>query len=159
MSQENLQDYYTIIENCIETLGFDAETCRSDQPGQWNLTRGSANVWIDCWHIELQGRAYYQVMSPLMEVPHENQRPLFEELLGLNDKLFGVSFTLYNGLIWLKAIREARGMDVEEALNILARISTYADMYDDYLSNKYGGRMIGTADIVAAHGPTEEVQR
>lgn len=159
MGQENLQDYYAVIERSIEQLGFDAEACRSEQEGQWNLTRGSANVWIDCWHIELQGRAYYQVMSPLMEVPNENQRQLFEELLSLNDKLFGVSFTLYNGLIWLKAIREARGLDEEEALNILARISTYADMYDDYLSNKYGGRMIGAAEFVPAPGPTEEAKK
>jgi hypothetical protein len=159
MSQENLQDYYGIIEGCIEKLGFDAEACRTEQLGQWNLTRGSANVWIDCWHIELQGRAYYQVMSPLIEIPQENHRQMFEELLGLNDKLFGVSFTLYNGLVWLKSIREARGMDVEEAMNILARISTYADMYDDYLSNKYGGRMIGSADSVSAPGPTEEAVR
>lgn len=137
---ENLDEYYRIIEESIRRLGIDPATCRGEQQGQWNLSQGSASVWIDLWHIERQGRAYYQVMSPVMQLPETgNRQALFEELLQLNDKLFGVAFSLYKNLVWMKTIREARGMDVEEALNILTRIATYADMYDDYLIDKYGG--------------------
>lgn len=153
---EDLSHYYTIIEECIQRLGVDPAVCRGEQPGQWNLTQGSANVWIDLWHIELQGRAYYQVMSPVMQLPARGLEEFLQELLSLNDKLFGVAFSLYQGMIWLKTIREARGMDVDEAMNILTRIATYADMYDDYLIDKYGGRMLEPKADIAAPGPRSD---
>ncbi len=142
---ENLSTYHAIIEAALQALNISPATARGQQPGQWNLQHGSAQVWIDCWHIERQGRAYYQVMSPVMELPGENQAHLMEELLHLNDKLFGVAFSLYKGLVWMKSIRECQGMDADEAQNILARIATYADMYDDYLIAKYGGRKPSTS--------------
>jgi Putative bacterial sensory transduction regulator len=136
---EDLTPFYAIIEASIRRLDIDPDTCRGEQPGQWNLTHGSAHVWMDLWHIELQQRAYFQVMSPVMQMPANpaHTQALFEELLQINDKLFGVAFSLYKGMVWLKTIREARGMDADEALNILTRVAKYADMYDDYLVNKY----------------------
>ena len=75
-----------------------------------------------------------------MKLPADEVRlPFFQELLELNDKLFGVAFGIYNGWTWLKVIREVDGMDENEAFAMLTRIGNYADQYDDYLINKYGG--------------------
>jgi hypothetical protein len=150
---EDITQYYTTIEQALTALNIAPATARGEQLGQWNLQHGSAQVWIDCWHIERQGRAYYQVMSPVMEIPSDNTGQLMEELLHLNDKLFGVSFSLYKGLVWMKTIRECRGMDAEEAQNILARIATYANMYDDYLIAKYAGRKPADGSVSAPGTP------
>lgn len=148
MDNSTLAQYYAIIENGIRHLGLEPEATRSGQPGQWNLNQGSADVWMDLWYIELQERAYFQVMSPIMRMPQDDDchKGLYKELLQLNDKLFGVAFSLFKDIIWLKTIREADGMDEQESLNILTRVAHYADMYDDFLINKYGGLPPGTID-------------
>ena len=134
---ENLETYYNLVEECIGKLGVDAASCRGEKPGQWSLKKGSVNVWIDVFHLEKEGRAYFQVMSPVMKVPTQNKGGLFEELLTINDRLFGVAFTLYKETVWLKVIREVQGMDVNEAFAMITRIGNYADQYDDELKAKY----------------------
>jgi hypothetical protein len=131
--------YYQMVENFIASIGVDPSQCRGNTPGQWSLYRGSALVYVDLWHIEKENRAYIQCMSPVMPLPEMSlQGALFQELLEINDKLYGVGFTLYNGHIWLKHIREVDGLDANEAAAIMNRIGIYADQYDDYLKQKYG---------------------
>ena len=137
--QPDLSPLYNIIESCIADLGVDPATARGNSPGQWSLIKGSAKVWIDLWYIEREGRPYYQVMSPVLAIPATNQAAFFQELLEINDKLFGVAFTIYNGWAWLKVIRECDGMDKNEAFAMLTRIGNYADQYDDVLIAKYAG--------------------
>jgi len=140
----DLTPYYQLVENVITKLGVDPSICRSKdgngeiKAGQWNMLRGSAKVWIDLWYIEKEKRAYYQVMSPVMQIPENNKAALFQELLEINDKLYGVAFTIYNNWVWLKVIREVDGMDENEAFAMLTRIGNYADQYDDHLIGKYG---------------------
>ena len=62
-----------MIESCISRLGIDPIVSRGKNPGQWTLLKGSAKVWIDCWHIEKEGRSYFQVMSPVMKVPEDKK--------------------------------------------------------------------------------------
>ncbi|MCB9230442.1 MAG: YbjN domain-containing protein [Bacteroidia bacterium] len=138
--ENDLQSQYDIVEACIAKLGVDVASTRGQKPGQWSLVKGSAKVWIDLWYIEREKRAYYQVMSPVMKLPEPaNRLPFFQELLELNDKLFGVSFSIYNDWTWLKVIREVDGMDENEAFAMLTRVGNYADQYDDYLIGKYQG--------------------
>lgn len=137
-TQEDLSKYYGMVEECISRLGVDPAICRHETTaGKWSLVKGSAKVWIDVWHIENEGRAYFQVMSPVMQIPVDNRGALFQELLQINDKLFGVAFTIFNDWVWLKVIREVKGMDGDEAFAMLTRIGNYADQYDDLLINKY----------------------
>lgn len=132
-----MQNFFQVVEDSIRMLGIDPIACRGQKEGQWSLTKGSANVWIDCWYIEREKRSYYQVMSPVMKIPAARQAELFQELLEINDKLFAVAFTIYDGWVWLKVIREADGMDANEAFALMTRIGNYADDYDDMLKNKY----------------------
>jgi hypothetical protein len=142
---ENLSSYYTIIEECIQRLGIDPVQCRGEKEGQWSLTKGSAKVWLDLWHIEREGRAYLQVMSPFMEVPASNREVFFEDLLKTNDQMFGVAFSVYDGWSWLKVIREVDGLDSDEAFAMLTRVGNYADKYDDEFLEKYGKDLAGGA--------------
>lgn len=133
----NIQTYYDMIEGCIRQLGVDPTTCRGNQAGSWALFRGSAKVYIDCWHIESEGRAYFQVMAPVMKVPDQNRETFFFDLLSFNDKLFSCAFALYNDWAWIKMIRECDGLDVDEAMAIIQRVGSYADQYDDLLKQHY----------------------
>ena len=135
----DLTPYYQIVESCITRVGADPVASRDTKPGAWTLKKGSAKVWIDVWYIEKEGRPYIQIMSPVMKVPKDGLRraSLFEELLGINDKLFGCAFTVFNDFAWLKTIRECEGLDENEAFAMLTRIGNYADDYDDYLLQKY----------------------
>lgn len=152
---QDLSYYYAMIEDIIRNLGVDPALCRGANAGQYSLRLGSAQVWIDVWHIESQGRPYIQVMSPVMRLPvAEVQHAYFRELLEINDKLYGVAFTVYNGWAWLKHIRETDGLDRSEAEAIIHRIGVYADDYDDYLKGKYGEAPVQEASAPGAPAKT-----
>ena len=133
----NLDPKYKLVETAIARLGVDPAKCRGQKPGQWSLIRGSVKVWLDLWHIEKENRAYFQVMSPVVKIPTEQKEQFYEELLKINDKLFGVAFSLYKENAWIKVIREVDGMDENEAFAMITRVGNYADKYDDELKNKY----------------------
>jgi hypothetical protein len=135
---ENLQYYYDMIDSCIRDMGVDPALCKGDKPGQWNLKRGSASVWIDVWHIEQENRGYFQVLAPVMQVPPVNQQAFFQELLELNYTFYGVAFVKHNDWIYVKLIRECDGMEQKEAAATITRVGWYADEYDDKLKVKYG---------------------
>lgn len=134
---ENLDFYYRMIDTAIAKLGVDPEACRGERKGQWTLTKGSAKVWLDLWHIEKEGRAYFQAMCPVLPVPTKNLEAFYRELLEINDKLFGVAFTIYKEWAWIKTIREVAGMDENEAFAMITRVGNYGDQYDDVLKQKY----------------------
>lgn len=148
----NLQNYYDMIESCIQSLGVDPTTTRGERAGSWSLVRGSAKVYIDCWHIEGEDRPYFQVMAPVMQVPEQNKESFFQDLLSFNDKLFSCAFALYNGWAWMKMIRECEGLDQAEALAIIQRVGSYADQYDDLLKQHYEASTAGVESNEGAGG-------
>ena len=153
MADFDLEPYYKIVENCIQRLGVDPALCRGEKPGQWNLKKNNTDVWIDLWYIEREQRPYYQVMAPVIQVPEQNKAVLFEELLTINDQLYGVAFTLYKDWVYLKVIREVQGMDEDEAFAMLTRIGNYADDYKQKLAIKYGESTQSSDNLRGGPGP------
>ncbi|HEY6162021.1 MAG TPA: YbjN domain-containing protein [Bacteroidia bacterium] len=135
---ERIEHYYEMIDNIIKGFGVDPSACKSETPGQWNLKKGSAPVWVDVWKMQDQEYGYLQIMAPICEVPVNNQHLFTKELLEINHQLYGVAFTIYKEWAYLKMIRELDGLDESEALAMFNRIGNYADQYDDILKNKYG---------------------
>ncbi|MBN1251957.1 MAG: YbjN domain-containing protein [Bacteroidales bacterium] len=136
----DLQKYYQFAENCISILGVDPKVCRGEKAGQWNLKRGSANVWIDVWETEQKNYGYFQCMAPVIEVPTKNTEAFYREILEINHNLYGVAMTKFNSWIYLKTNRELDGLDQNEMMAMINRIGVYADQYDDLLRNKYWGQ-------------------
>ena len=63
--------------------------------------RGDQEVWIDCWHIEEEDRAYFQVLAPILEVPSDMPLPFYREVLEINYNLFGVAFGIFKNItLW-----------------------------------------------------------
>ena len=136
---ENLANYYAIVEGTITDLGINPADCRGQKPGQWDLKKGSANVWVDIMYIEKEQRAYFQVMAPVTQIPSTNLEEFYKELLEINYGFYGVSFVKFETWIYIKIIREADGLDKSECTNMINRVGNYADYYDDILQEKYLG--------------------
>ena len=76
-------------------------------------------------------------MSPIMKIPLIRKEAFFKELLEINDKLFGVAFSIYKEQVWIKVLREAIGMDTDEAYASITRIGAYGVTYAKHLTEKY----------------------
>lgn len=142
---DNLNFYYNIVENAIAKLGLDPQVARRQQAGKWTITKGKIPVWIDVYYIEREKRIYFQVASPVMKMPGTNNGKIAQELLALNNQLFGVAFCTNKHHVYIKTIREAEGLDMNEAFSMILRVGNYADKYDHVLKQKYPGWV--TADF------------
>lgn len=136
-----LNSYYAVVEEAIRQLGINPEEARGKEEGQWDLKKGDLSVWIDLFWSKQNNEAYFQVMAPIMEIPPQVsvQNELFKDLLEINDRLYAVSFSIYNNWVWLKTLREAEGMDPNEAVRLILRVGNYGELYKQELLNKYGG--------------------
>jgi len=144
----DLSVYYQLVENCIRKLGVDPVSCRDKNPGQWNLRKGSADVWIDIFKREEDAWGYFQCMAPVADIPTENTLAFYQELLEINHTLYGVAMTKFREKVYIKTIRELEGISEDEVMAMMKRIGGYADDYDDYLKNKYlGGKTDGPKSV------------
>lgn len=138
-----LQGYYAVIEQVISGLGVAPDICRvKDQngtvmPGQWNLVKGSANIYVDVYSTQ-DGYAYCCVASPVMKIVTANTAGLYEKLLKLNHDMYAASFSINQGWVWLRILRECAGMDAAECRAMFDRVGWYADQYDDDLKKEFG---------------------
>lgn len=137
MASESLAKYYEIVEEAIRELGVNPVVSRGEKPGQWDLKRGSATIWVDVFYIDKNEAGYFQALSPIVKVPEDGDIDMFKELLEINHTFYGVAFTLYKDWVYVKAIREVNGLDQSEVLAMLNRIGFYADEWDDKLKEKY----------------------
>jgi hypothetical protein len=146
-----IQQYYNKVEEVFsEVYKIDPATTRGAAPGQWNLKLGSASIWVDVFQSkDAQGNllqaGYFQVLAPVCDVPVNNQHLFTKELLEINHSLYGVAFTIFKDVAYIKAIRELEGLDKSEIRATFDRVSIYADDWDDKLKAKYlpftgGGR-------------------
>jgi hypothetical protein len=133
----DLTHVHVMVENVIRRFGIDPTSCRGEKPGQWNLTKGSAQIWIDVMEINESG--YFQCMAPISAVPASRTQEFYQEILETNHKLYGVGMTKFKEWIYIKTIRETDGLDENEVAAQMNRIGVYADEYDDYFKNKYFG--------------------
>ncbi len=140
MSQESLSRYYELIEKSIEGLNVDPKLCRGEKPGQWSYSKGKATVWIDVWEMaEPNNKSYFQVMSPIMELPATGLEDFYKELLEINYNFYGVGFVKLNQWIYIKSIREVENLELSEVNSTLDRVGFYADDWISKLKYKYSG--------------------
>jgi hypothetical protein len=140
--QNTIEHYRNLVEEVLRDYKIDPATARGQQAGQWNLTWGSAKVWVDVFQSkDAQGNllqsGYFQVMAPVCEVPVNNQQLFTKELLESNHTLYGVAFSIFKDNAYIKALRELEGLDKSEVKATFDRVGIYADEWDDKLKTKY----------------------
>jgi hypothetical protein len=66
---------------------------------------------------------------------------LFTHLLDLNASLCGVAFATDGDHVLLVTERSTLDLDRSEIVDLIARVTTYADEHDDVLVARFGGRI------------------
>jgi Putative bacterial sensory transduction regulator len=142
--QHPITHYYTMVEEVLSEYKIDPTTARGQTPGTWNLKFGSASIWVDVFQSkDAQGNliqyGYVQCLALVCDVPVNNQNLFTKELLEINHSLYGVGFTIFKDVVYIKAIRELEGLDKSEIKSTFDRVSIYANDWDDKLKAKYFG--------------------
>ncbi len=124
---QDLEYYIKLTEEAISKFGLDPEAARGKEKGQWNLQKGDIPIWIDVFKGENDPWGYFQCMSPAIVLKDGDNCELYEKLLEKNHSIFSVAITKYQNTIFIKIIRELTNITVEEIMNAVARVSTYAE--------------------------------
>ncbi len=140
--EANFRSCLKMIESVIRDLGVDPDTNRLKSPNghpAWGLMRGSAAVYIFLIHGTMSN--FVQVVSPVVKVPQEKTQELFARILQLNaTELVGAAFGVRGKNVVITADRSTGGLDADEIVEMIRRVGTYADKYDDELAAAFGAR-------------------
>ncbi len=123
-----LQQYYDLVEQALSNFGLDPEKARGEDKGSWLLQKDGNPIWIDVFQRPEEPWGYFQCLSPAFELPDDEQTrcKLYEKLLEKAHTIFGVAITKYKTWIYVRLIRELHNITVEEIMNIIARVGTFA---------------------------------
>lgn len=134
---QNLEVFYKMVDEVIKKLGVDPSVCRGEKPGQWNMRKGSGDVWVDVWKLDDKDYGYIQIMGPVSKIPAGKELDFYKELMEINHGLYACSLTKYEDCIYVKSIRELEDLNESEVLAMFDRVGYYVDFYDDFIKNKY----------------------
>jgi len=110
----------------------------------WGLKMGSARVFILLTPADAGARL--KVLSPILRLPADTQRPaFFEELLRLNATAvsacaFGIND---DDEVIVTTDRSTLDLNVDELNELIISVSENADLYDNLLSDQFGAEMLG----------------
>lgn len=140
---QDLSPYYFIVDNALRDLGLEPNQCRGDLPGQWNLAYGEITVGIDLWEVEEQDeKIVFQVQTPVMTLPKSKTGEFCKELCEINYVLYAVSFSIVDGTVYLKTMRDAGDIKHQDVLTAIEYCGYYAEHYQKALLEKYGGKRL-----------------
>jgi hypothetical protein len=141
-SQEsNFNAIANMVEAVLHGRGLNPETSRihSEEGPAWGLQQGSAEVYIFLSPGE-KGENFIQVVSPVMVPNDATFHALSVRLLELNaNELTGAAFGLREDEVVITSDRSTTGLDRVELEEMIRRVASYADYYDDILTVEYGG--------------------
>lgn len=137
----DLNQTSALVEASIKGLNVDPVACRGQKPGQWSLIYKGSTVWIDVFNFQNNNpeRWYFQVMSPLVEVPDKNKEAFFQNLLEINHSLYGSWICKKNEWTYVMMLREAAGLDQNEVNATLDRVAFYCSDYAGKVKFKFEG--------------------
>jgi hypothetical protein len=137
MEENTLENYFLIVEDAIKMLEVEPETTRGNEAGQWNLLTGELEVWVDVMPAPETNVHYFQVMTPFCQIPPENADSFMLEILKRNYQMIDSSFTIFNGGIYLRCIKDMIYLDAEQCFVAINRIGYYAIEYKKALKELY----------------------
>lgn len=144
MRETNLASTLSLVEAALSELGHAANDSRLDDRTAlhaWQIRKGSSVSKVALIH-----RAEFthiRVQSVVMTLDAKVDRnALYAHLLELNATLCGAAFATDGDHVLLMTERSTLDLDRSEVLELIRRITTYADDHDDVLVARFGG-MIG----------------
>jgi len=144
----SFQEASRVVEETLSThFGLDPRQNRleTSEPSMmaWGLTKGSASIFISLtWG---QRNQTLQIFSPIVVLTPQVNINLYPTLLGLNasNELVGAAFAIRDNKVILKVERNGRDLSVAAVQDMIRRIGTLADRYDDLLVEQFGGQAYG----------------
>ncbi len=128
----NMTDYQHIINDAIEKLGLNSEKCQISNT-IWEIKRGSVTLVLELF--EADNRTYFKVQALIAHLPNEQSTDFYKQLLLHNHNFNGFTFTLNDNIIYLKAVRDVLGMDMNEAFVLITKVGNHADKFDDKIQS------------------------
>ena len=141
----NLASTITMIEDVLIELGHYVNDCRDDRDDSiraWRVRKGSATVRIAL--LDRDDFTHVRVASAVMTVDDKVDRgALFGHILALNTGLCGAAFAARGDTVLIVTERSTLDLDRSEVLELIQRITSYADDHDDALVARFGGSVGG----------------
>jgi hypothetical protein len=141
--ETNLASTISLVEAALGELGAPPPESRvKDSPAlhAWKIPKGSSLT-----RVTLVNRAEFthlRVCAIVMTIDAKVDRPaLFSHLLELNASLCGVAFATDGDQVLLVSERSTLDLDRSEVIDLIRRVTTYADEHDDVLVARFGGRI------------------
>jgi hypothetical protein len=141
--ETNLASTLALVEAALADLGHSAPASRIKDASAlhaWQIPKGSSVTRVTLIHrTEF---THLRVCAVVMTLDRAVDRPaLFAHLLDLNASLCGVAFATAGDQVQLVAERSTLDLDRSEVLELIRRVTTYADEHDDVLVARFGGRL------------------
>ena len=141
----NLSSTVAMIEDLLIERGYFLNDTRADLPGairSWKVPKGSALVRISL--LDRKDFPHLRVASAVFRHPASVDRAsLYQELLIRNAELCGAAFAVVGDQVVLVAERSTLDLDRSELAEMLTRVQSYADAFDDVLVAEFGGEIGG----------------
>jgi len=141
--ETNLASTLSLVEAALAELGHPANDSRLDDRTSlraWQIRKGSSVSRVSLIH-----RAEFthiRVSSIVMTLDARVDRSaLHAHLLELNATLCGAAFATDGDRVLLVTERSTLDLDRSEVLELIKRITMYADDHDDVLVARFGGAM------------------
>jgi hypothetical protein len=141
----NLASTVTMIEDVLIELGHFLNECREELPGtirSWRVRKGSATVRI-CL-LDRDDFTHVRVSSAVLTLDGGVDRAaFFGHLLALNAELCGAAFAVRSDVAMVVTERSTLDLDRSEVMELIDRVTSYADDHDDVLTSRFGGSQGG----------------
>lgn len=118
------------VESAIEQLGLEPKNARTDQAGQWNLSKEEKiQLMLDVW--EENGYFFFQVLSPVCPVGDASNASFFKLLLEENHGLCETAFTILENNVYLKYTTEASDLSADHIFKSITRTAYYNETFQN----------------------------
>ncbi|MEM8898485.1 MAG: YbjN domain-containing protein [Bacteroidota bacterium] len=135
--ENTVETYIEIVEKAIGKIGIDPESTRGQRAGLWTLQKGSSRLIIELFQVTQNSPLFFGVTSPIMKLPQSNMESFLKDIFQLNHMMIGAAFTLHQDVIFIRFNRPVKGLDPEEAFDMIMTVGEAADHYDNILQEKY----------------------
>jgi len=127
----------TLIESAISSLGLDPNGTKVEGQDKWKFSRGTATIAIRLFFYEEKDGI--EICSEIVAIPEdaEARLRLYDKIMVLNDALVGAWFVNRESDLYLVYARHLAGLDQSEVIDMIDRVSGYADRFDDDLRAEF----------------------